>query len=564
MDEALKIVRRCSSASRVNSARAKSPKRSYSRENTDPLNRAYVNKYAVNNRPASPGSPKGRDPNKLHNNSLKNLNNSKSLFEQQLEQQQQFLIEQHQRALQEFNVELNSDRELLPAEQQYEQNGFERSESLSSVDSLEEGSQDSLQQSCDLSYSHIEKTGNNETSDNSAAGNVSKQVMPEHVKYVTNGNGGWSYTNNKNAMQNGVNYTNDNSGKIDSFNVNVSAKTTQEVPPNNASFQQTFGQQKELDSRPKAQARAWVTPSPAEQDQNKSKNMYGAQNLVTKSSPYSSRSTLTSVTTTTAYSKGNSVQSPQQYTQSNGWNDEMSNLKQQYITGQQQDTTLQQQNDTMSTKQNATKNMEFLESVTNQNEGQQIFKPEPPSTKVPRPVSAHRSTLNTVSFVNGGHVYRQPLQMANSTTRQQTQSTTSSNSTANTNIPVYTAPSNLSNKPPAVTSPKATVGIVNGKLAVLPDKPTAPITNFVDNSQRERNNHATVSSVMKSKDDSVIATAKSEFPGVKGILKRPGSKTVAGGTLRKAGSTGNMSNVRDSIELTKTQIRQDLEKVRGN
>ncbi|KAJ8315557.1 hypothetical protein KUTeg_007707 [Tegillarca granosa] len=324
LDEALKIVRRSSSATRHNSARARSPRRTHSRENSDPLNRPYVNKYAVNNRPASPSSPKGRDPNKLHNNSLKNLNNSKSLFEQQLEQQQQFLIEQHQRALQEFNVEINSDREVLPADQQYEQsNGLERSESLSSVDSLEgSGSQDSLQQSCDLSYSHIEKAGNNVINENYVTGNDTKQVMPEHVKFITNGNGGWSYTNTKNALQNGANYTKDISGKIDSFNVNTSGKTTQEVPPNNASFQQTFGQQKEVDSRPKVQARAWVTPSPAEQDQNKSNNMYGAQNLVTKSSPYSSRSTLTSVTTTTAYSKGNSVQSPQQYTQSNGWNDE--------------------------------------------------------------------------------------------------------------------------------------------------------------------------------------------------------------------------------------------------
>ncbi|XP_061167673.1 centrosomal protein of 126 kDa-like [Saccostrea echinata] len=46
---------------------------------------------------------------KLHNRSLKNLNSSKSLFEQKLEQQQQQLIDQQRRAFNEFNEEVQKE-----------------------------------------------------------------------------------------------------------------------------------------------------------------------------------------------------------------------------------------------------------------------------------------------------------------------------------------------------------------------------------------------------------------------------------------------------------------------
>ncbi|XP_013389116.1 uncharacterized protein LOC106157875 isoform X2 [Lingula anatina] len=100
------------------------------------LNKPYPNKYGVP--PATRVYEHAREVKKataLHNKSLRNLNNSKSLFEQQLEEQQRKLHEQQQRTLKDFNVEIL--REINREIDSEEGNEAERRSSVSSADSLE-------------------------------------------------------------------------------------------------------------------------------------------------------------------------------------------------------------------------------------------------------------------------------------------------------------------------------------------------------------------------------------------------------------------------------------------
>ena len=77
----------------------------------------------------------------LHNGSIRNLHNSKNLFEQQLDQQQQTLKDHHQQSLHQFNEaihqEMARDRKIQGLEDTNEQMQIPRSDSVSSVDSLE-------------------------------------------------------------------------------------------------------------------------------------------------------------------------------------------------------------------------------------------------------------------------------------------------------------------------------------------------------------------------------------------------------------------------------------------
>ncbi|XP_060601720.1 uncharacterized protein LOC132754973 [Ruditapes philippinarum] len=154
LDDALRIVRGSPASSRSGSARTRnqsSPTSSFYRQNSDPLSKPYFNKYA------HPSINNGNGTNKqeeLHNKSLRNLNNSRNLFEQQLESYQQSLLEQQQKTLREFNKQIMKEIEVDKNVINYEQNegnGLDRSESLSTVDSLEDGdTSDTLRQSCDL------------------------------------------------------------------------------------------------------------------------------------------------------------------------------------------------------------------------------------------------------------------------------------------------------------------------------------------------------------------------------------------------------------------------------
>lgn len=93
LEETLKLVR--GSLSGRHSAKHQTSPYSTQTFGTDPLNRPYVNKYSgTYHQPEK--QTDNSSPNYLHNNSLRNLNNSRSLFEQQLEQHHQLLIDQQQ------------------------------------------------------------------------------------------------------------------------------------------------------------------------------------------------------------------------------------------------------------------------------------------------------------------------------------------------------------------------------------------------------------------------------------------------------------------------------------
>ena len=123
----------------------------------------------------------------LQSHSLRQTSNSRSLFEQQIEQQQSLLMEQQQQSLQHFNAaiqkEMDKDTKLLGTEQEEildpekEMSGkITRSDSLSSVDSLEISSgltRDSLMSSL---ISHPEPT----TTSTEAVVSANQQTTPDH------------------------------------------------------------------------------------------------------------------------------------------------------------------------------------------------------------------------------------------------------------------------------------------------------------------------------------------------------------------------------------------------
>lgn len=148
------------SGSRASSARVRSqtsPTSSYYRQNTDPLGKPYFNKYA---HPTINGQTPQEKREEMHNKSLRNLANSRNLFEQQLETYQQTFLEQQQQNLRDFNNQIMKE---IQDDNAANVNGaeFDRSESLSSLDSLEEGSHDTLRESCDLDNFMNQKQGNN-------------------------------------------------------------------------------------------------------------------------------------------------------------------------------------------------------------------------------------------------------------------------------------------------------------------------------------------------------------------------------------------------------------------
>ena len=168
LEDALRIVR---GSPRTSSARAPgqtSPTHTYYRQNSDPVNKPYFNKYAHPNTTATNGSLRDRQA-ELHNKSLRNLTNSRSLFEQQLESHQQQLVDQQQKALRDFNQQLLSelgDETLNGAADNNKHLNLERSDtsSLSSVDSLDETtSNDTLRESVDLDSFIALKCGTSDT-----------------------------------------------------------------------------------------------------------------------------------------------------------------------------------------------------------------------------------------------------------------------------------------------------------------------------------------------------------------------------------------------------------------
>ena len=362
LEDALQIVRGSPATTRVSSARThdrESPTRtSLYRQNSDPLSKPYFNKYAHPTINQSRSDIDKREA--LHNKSLHNLNASRSLFEKQLETHQQLLLEQQQNALREFNKQVLKEVEFDKNVTNGEPNeNFERTESLSSVDSLEETvSNDTLRESCDLDA--FDNKPHNIKTDVRINGNIC-----DKNRYV-NHTAGSQYTLSPKTPVN-----------IDSYNTQLQAvsrteekqqfyqqrqleiqqqlqeqkqqqylqqqqqqqedlqqrleqqqkqqkllqeefhrqneqlqekqekqlekiQTNQQsnLSSNNAQYTRTESEKE--NQRPKVQLKAWATPSP-QPPTPVSANVSKTNSMVTNASPYTGRSTNTNVTTVTGY-----------------------------------------------------------------------------------------------------------------------------------------------------------------------------------------------------------------------------------------------------------------------
>ncbi|XP_064596623.1 centrosomal protein of 126 kDa-like [Liolophura sinensis] len=154
LDDALKAVRGRKSTSPVMIACQVDNNTKYStrKESPEVLQKAFYTKYGSSSTP--PAKDRVQEQAKetaaradLHNRSLRNLTNSKSLFEQQLEQHQQLVLEQQKNSLREFNAALRKEIEedlrgegvsgiVMETDAVREENE-DIAESLSSLDSLE-------------------------------------------------------------------------------------------------------------------------------------------------------------------------------------------------------------------------------------------------------------------------------------------------------------------------------------------------------------------------------------------------------------------------------------------
>ena len=191
LEDALRIVRGSPRASSARTPGHTSPTRTFYRQDSDPGNKRYFNKYAHPNTISATTNENLREKQAaLHNKSLRNLTTSRSLFEQQLESHQQQLIHQQQRALQDFNEQVLNEIGVERAlDSTLNGQTLERSDtsSLSSVDSLEETvSNDTLRESVDLDSFIALKCGTgdqqNETN-NGAVYNTTKNNGNKTVKF---------------------------------------------------------------------------------------------------------------------------------------------------------------------------------------------------------------------------------------------------------------------------------------------------------------------------------------------------------------------------------------------
>ena len=181
LEDALRIVRGSPRTSSARSPGHGSPTHTFYRQNSDPVNKPYFNKYAHPTSPATNGQLRDKQA-ELHNKSLRNLTSSRSLFEQQLESHQQLLMDQQQKALRDFNQQILSEMGGEIPDGVGVDNGknSERSDtsSLSSMDSLEETtSNDTLRESVDLDSFIALKCGTNEpTTETNGAPNTATKV----------------------------------------------------------------------------------------------------------------------------------------------------------------------------------------------------------------------------------------------------------------------------------------------------------------------------------------------------------------------------------------------------
>ncbi|GFN80818.1 centrosomal protein of 126 kda [Plakobranchus ocellatus] len=144
LEDALRLIRGSPRHYRPGSARDRvmSPRK----ENEDPFEKPYFEKHRHHvTRPGSGKNSHQIDSQiraELMDHSLRNFTSSKTLFEQQLEQQQSLLLEQQQQSLREFNnavqQEIDSDMTNYNGLVEEEKNYPNYDDSCSSVDSLED------------------------------------------------------------------------------------------------------------------------------------------------------------------------------------------------------------------------------------------------------------------------------------------------------------------------------------------------------------------------------------------------------------------------------------------
>lgn len=339
--------------SRVSSARVRnqtSPTSSYYRQNTDPLGKPYFNKYA---HPTINGQTPQEKREELHNKSLRNLTNSRHLFEQQLETYQQTLLEQQQQTLRDFNKqimkEIEDDSNVVNGNHNGETADLGRSESLSSLDSLEEGSNDTLRESCDLDKFMEQKqcdakVTRNVSFANSDADSVRTAVHTNSVVSTTYSSTPQNIDSYSSQPQSTVMSAKKADEQKQQFYLQRQREIQQQLQEQKLQQQhQQDLQQKVLEQqrkqqlllqqdyekqqraqlekqrqqqqqkeqgqmyveeegkenfRPKAQMKAWATPSP-HPPQPATVSNTTAQNLVTHASPYSGKNTHTNMTVPT-------------------------------------------------------------------------------------------------------------------------------------------------------------------------------------------------------------------------------------------------------------------------
>ena len=617
LDETLKLIRGHSGHHRPKSGSPTqqnhiSPRQSY----TDALNRPYFNKYSSHRPTSPPEKTDNQIKNRLHNNSLRNLTNSKSLFEQQLEQQQRMIADQQKQTINEFNNAVM--KEIQEGKNGYvgeDQDSLQvcDTDSLSSVDSLERS------QNCDSNRSytgepmHVDHANHQESTLRTDTSNIMTRDTHQNVRDVS----AQLNTNYSDPLL--PNSVSNNMGQIDSYNVD---QTQMPQPVTHvvvkSDFQSTYQSgNKSVENRPKVQLRAWATPSPVD-----SAHVSRPPNVpMTNTNPYTPRNTMTTVTMTTVYDENRP-----RTVQSNGWPDERSNLQSQYSAKMNGDVNGVVYTDTCGNEnfqelnsnigihneqRTGGKNLEFLETVTNTLDKKDnnmaskpppagnVSKPQPQGpSRLPRPVSAvnkaspngtqnpesantshiesvsskaRLSSFTTTNPVQPGsprtfNTYGGALQNNVGTVRTQTKSYTTNgtltNGDENQKVFINTVGSE---RPPVrqVTNVKFAASVVNGnvhmnnygKLQVLPDKP-AILTR--------QNSEGDCRALKKVSDDSDLGRDKANMNGldsleIKGILKRPGGMR----TLRRAGSTGSVNSgfdVKDSIEIAKATIQTQNEK----
>ncbi|XP_045197184.2 LOW QUALITY PROTEIN: uncharacterized protein LOC123551937 [Mercenaria mercenaria] len=643
LDDALKIVRGSPASSRASSARTRnqsSPNTSFYRQNSDPLSKPYFNKYAhpsVNNGGHSIHSTHSthHKQEELHNKSLRNLNNSRNLFEQQLESYQQSLLEQQQNTLREFNKQLMKEIEVdknVVNNETNGVNGLDRSESLSTVDSLEDGdTNETLRESCDLNAFMTQK--NEDSNFANGAKNVTFAGDQNQAIKI--------YGNNSHIVHSAVNMEPQN---IDSYNSQALQAPNQRSEEQKQQFyiqrqkeiqlqlqeqqqkqmllqqkqqkelqqkvleqqqkqqqllQQQYERQKQEElekqrqehqqqqaavsmattasdyasseegkenQRPKVQMKAWATPSP-HPPPPASTVITTAQTYVTHASPYTGKNTHTNmtvpmVTSNDQISNSNtpfSVNSNSSVSQTNS--SSATRLNDKNVQGNT-DVNKREYVNSPSTQD---KSLSFLETVTY---GLSVTPDSNSTNSTPTTVPKNQSN-NGVSDVK-------PTQQASKTNGNSGAPTKQSTTSANVpKTPIhagyynsygaaYSARQQLTNGTNNKHAVKESAGTVTTQAGTA--KMNGEVTWGLPEELAGHLKMMTTEPIMNGDDtgdtDSVSTICEEREPepkDVKSILKRTGSGKKTGGILKKSGSTGNMKEIRDSLEITRVHLQTSAE-----